>query len=116
MSGPLNERQASYVADIGDATRHLAGLVDDVLALSAVEAGHVELRPEPVNLTAVLNSRPREWSAGAGRRGQASPIDVTGWATVEPVTVEADGRKVRQVVVNLLTNATSSSSPRRAGR
>lgn len=101
VSGSLDERQASYVADIGDATRHLAGLVDDVLALSAVEAGHVELHPEPVDLTAVLAEAARMVREQAGAAGVQIDVESSG----KPVIVTADGRKVRQVAVNLLTNA-----------
>jgi signal transduction histidine kinase len=100
VAGPLNERQVSYVADIGDATRHLAGLVDDVLTVSAVEAGHIELHTAAVDLTAVLVEATRmvwEQAAAAGVQ-----IDVTGG---QPAVVTADDRKIRQVVVNLLTNA-----------
>jgi signal transduction histidine kinase len=101
VSGPLNERQASYVADVGDATRHLAGLVDDVLEMSAVEAGHVELRPEAIDLAAVLAEATRMVREQAVAAGVT--IDVP--AADGPVMVVADGRKIRQVVVNLLTNA-----------
>jgi signal transduction histidine kinase len=99
-SGPLNPRQASYVADIRDATRHLAGLVDDVLELSAVESGHIELHPGPVDLTEVLCEAARMVHEQAIAAGVV--IEVAGTA---PVPLVADERKVRQVVVNLLTNA-----------
>lgn len=107
VSGPLNDQQASYVADIGEATRHLAGLVDDVLAMSAVESGHIELRPEPVDVRSLVEEAARMVREQAVTAGVT--IVVSGADPVEPVAVEADARKVRQVVVNLLTNAVKFS-------
>lgn len=106
VAGPLNERQVSYVADIGDATRHLAGLVDDVLTTSAVEAGHIELRTGEVDLTAVLQEAIRMVSEQAVAAGVQVTVNAG-----PPATVLGDGRKIRQVVLNLLTNAIKFSSP-----
>lgn len=100
-AGPLTEPQASYVDDISTAARHLTGLVDDVLNLTAVESGHIDLHTDELDIAAALNDAARLV------REQASSAGVT--VNVEPVTdgatITADGRKVRQVVVNLLANA-----------
>jgi signal transduction histidine kinase len=107
VSGPLNPRQASYVADIGDSTRHLAGLVDDVLAVSAVEAGHIELHPRTVDLIAVLDEAARMVREPA----TAAQVRIEVSRSLQPAAVTADGRKIRQVVVNLLTNAIKFTPP-----
>lgn len=100
-AGPMNDRQASYVDDISSAARHLTGLVDDVLNLTAVESGHIDLQTHELDVAVALEDAARLV------REQASKAGVT--VRIEPVidgsTVFADGRKVRQVVVNLLANA-----------
>lgn len=100
-AGPLTERQASYVDDIASAARHLTELVDDVLNLTAVESGSLDLQTHEVDIALALGDAARLV------REQAAATGVM--IVVEPVrdgsTVVADGRKVRQVIVNLLTNA-----------
>ena len=101
LVGELNEKQAEYVNDIGASGRHLLALVNDVLDLSKVEAGRMELEPRAFSLPASLADsltlvRPR-----------AEEHRITISLDVDPSlgTVTADERKVRQVITNLLANA-----------
>ena len=63
----LNERQAEYVRDIRDSGRHLLELINEILDLSKVEAGRMELEPAALSLPELLE-RGWRWSA-SGRRG-----------------------------------------------
>jgi signal transduction histidine kinase len=106
LPGELNERQAGYVADIVDSGRHLLALIDDVLDLAKVEAGRMELVLGEVDLAAVLTNAQTMLRERAQRGGIDLVLDVP-----ERAIVTADGRKVKQVVVNLLANAVKFTPP-----
>ena len=78
MFGELNERQEEYVRDIRDSGRHLLDLINEILDLSKVEAGRMELEPVALSLPEVLEqalcagARPRRApAADGGARGRA---------------------------------------------
>ena len=101
MFGEVNEKQAEYLGDIQASGQHLLSLINDILDLSKIEAGKMELQPSRFSLDAALQSvvmMVRERAAGRG-------IELT--SSVDPDTgvVDADERKIKQVVLNLLTNA-----------
>ena len=74
MFGELNERQEEYVRDIRDSGRHLLELINEILDLSKVEAGRMELEPSSLSLPELLES-----GAGAGARaGGAAGADGVG--------------------------------------
>ena len=105
--GPLNERQQRYVDDVLDAGRHLLALINDILDLSKIEAGRMELELGRVALREVLENGLTMHAERAAREGIAlelHPLD-------QEVTVLADERKLRQVVFNLLSNATKFTRP-----
>jgi len=101
MFGELNEQQADYLEDIVSSGRHLLSLINDILDLSKIEAGRMELEAAPFSLVAALNNavtlvRERAQSHGIKLALEVAPgLD----------TVIADERKLKQVVVNLLANA-----------
>ena len=101
MFGELNERQAEYVNDILGAGRHLHSLINDILDLSKVEAGKMDLDLVPVSIHEALSSGVTMHRDGATRRRIELSLDVE--PDMQPIT--ADERKVRQVVFNLLSNA-----------
>jgi signal transduction histidine kinase len=106
LFGELNEKQAEYVADIHTSGRHLLALINDILDLSKIEAGRMELQVNSVALGEVLESsvalmRERATRQGIGLRLEVSPT--TG-------VIEADERKLKQVLFNLLTNALKFTS------
>ncbi|HLZ48067.1 MAG TPA: HAMP domain-containing sensor histidine kinase, partial [Candidatus Limnocylindria bacterium] len=101
MFGELNEQQADYLEDIVSSGRHLLTLINDILDLSKIEAGRMELELAPFSLVAALNNavtlvRERAQSHGIKLQLEVAP---------EVDRVIADERKVKQVVVNLLANA-----------
>jgi signal transduction histidine kinase len=101
MFGELNEKQEEYLKDIHASGQHLLSLINDILDLSKVEAGRMELELTDFNLPATLDNALPLVRERAGRRGIALHI-----TTDERLDyIRADERKVRQVVLNLLSNA-----------
>ncbi len=101
MFGELNPKQDEYVKDIHTSGRHLLSLINDILDLSKIEAGRMELELTDFDLPAAVDSAVTLVRERAARR------DVVLRSTVEEgvASVRADERKVRQVVLNLLSNA-----------
>ena len=101
MFGDLNERQDEYVRDIRDSGRHLLELINEILDLSKVEAGRMELDPAQLALLPVLEHGLAMVRERAERTGVT--LELTSDGAVD--TVWADELKLKQVVLNLLTNA-----------
>jgi signal transduction histidine kinase len=101
MFGDLNRKQEEYVTDILDSGKHQLSLINDILDLSKVEAGRMELEVSEFSLGDVLTT------ALTLVRDQAVRRDIGLELVVDPgvTTIAADRRKVRQVVLNLLANA-----------
>ncbi len=101
LFGEINAKQEEYLDDILSSGNHLLALINDVLDLSKVEAGQVELELASFSLPEVLERgvvMVRERAAASGvllSLEQAPDVDL----------VEGDERRVRQVVFNLLSNA-----------
>jgi signal transduction histidine kinase len=101
MFGELNPKQEEYLQDVLSSGRHLLSLINDILDLSKVEAGRMELDPSAFDLVAALESCLTLVRERATRHGIALEL-----AVVESLgQIVADERKVRQVVLNLLSNA-----------
>ena len=100
-AGSVSAMQVEFLEDILTSSRHLLQLINDVLDLSKVEAGKIDVRPERVDLPALIlevNGILRSMAA-------QKQIDVT--VDVDPVvhTVIADPGKLKQVLYNFLSNA-----------
>ena len=101
MFGELNEKQAEYLGDIHSSGQHLLSLINDILDLSKVEAGRMELELGAFDLPSTLDGALTLVKERAGRHGIALALDVD--ARVGQVV--GDERKIKQVVLNLLSNA-----------
>ena len=101
MFGEVNEKQEEYLDDILSSGNHLLSLINDVLDLSKVEAGQVELEVAPFSLREALERgvvMVRERATKDGVQVALAPdpdVDV----------VEGDERRIKQVIFNLLSNA-----------
>ena len=101
LFGELNEKQAEYVADIHSSGAHLLSLINDILDLSKVEAGRMELDLSEFDLPALLAAAITLVRERAMRHGIALQLEVA----PEVGGIRADERKVKQVLLNLLSNA-----------
>ncbi|HXZ51730.1 MAG TPA: ATP-binding protein, partial [Burkholderiales bacterium] len=101
MFGELNEKQLDYLNDIHSSGRHLLALINDVLDLSKIEAGRMELELSKFNLPAALANALTLVRERAQRHGIALSLEV------DPRLgeVQADERKCKQILLNLLSNA-----------
>jgi signal transduction histidine kinase len=101
MFGDLNDKQAEYLQDVLTSGQHLLSLINDILDLSKVEAGQMELEVSSFSLREALENGLTIVKERAARHGIGLSLEV------EPDLdlIEADERKVKQVVFNLLSNA-----------
>jgi signal transduction histidine kinase len=101
LFGPINEKQEEYLDDILSSGHHLLSLINDVLDLSKVEAGQVELEVASFSLREALERGVVMVREPASKRGVAVALELARDVDV----VEGDERRLRQVVFNLLSNA-----------
>jgi len=100
--GPLNDKQVEGIERTQKAARHLLELVNDVLDLSKIEAGKIDLRLQPVEFPALVEELFVTVRPLADEHG--STLSIENLAS-ENVKVVSDPRRVRQILLNLLSNA-----------
>jgi signal transduction histidine kinase len=101
MFGEVNEKQAEYLQDILSSGRHLLSLINDILDLSKVEAGRLELELGRFHLPTALDNALTLVRERATRHG----ITLTQHVDPGVGDIVADERKVKQILLNLLSNA-----------
>ena len=101
MFGEINAEQAEYLADILESGRHLLSLINDILDLSKIEAGRMELEPTDFDLLTAIENTLILVRERAHRRG----IGLEHTVDERLGMICADERKVKQVLLNLLSNA-----------
>ncbi len=101
LFGDLNDKQDDYLKDIHSSGKHLLGLINDILDLSKIEAGRMELERAAFDLPGALANALTLVRERAQRHGIALGLDV------DPALGEivADERKLKQILLNLLSNA-----------
>jgi two-component system, sensor histidine kinase len=99
--GPLNAKQKEGLQRTLKAARHLLELVNDVLDLSKIEAGKIELSLQPVMFPALIEDLFVTVRPLADEYGSALALDMES----EPFNIVSDPRRVRQILLNLLSNA-----------
>ncbi len=101
MFGELTDKQDEYMQDIITSGQHLLELINDILDLSKVEAGRMELELGPLAVAEMLESSLTMSRERAGRHSITLGIEVDPDIGV----IEADERKLKGVIFNLLSNA-----------
>jgi PAS domain S-box-containing protein len=101
MFGELNEKQEEYLKDIHASGQHLLSLINDILDLSKIEAGRMELEVAEFHLPQAIENALVLVRERALRRG------ITLEQSIDPRLgeIQGDERKVKQVLLNLLSNA-----------
>ncbi|MGJ3231283.1 MAG: ATP-binding protein [Oceanicaulis sp.] len=101
MFGPLgHERYKDYVGDILSSGQHLLSLINDILDMSKIEAGKMQLQPEAVEPSDLIEQCVRIMRARAEEK--QITLDVSGGVLPR---IEADPRALKQVMLNLMSNA-----------
>ena len=101
MFGSVNEKQAEYLDDIVSSGHYLLSLINDVLDLSKVEAGQVELEVQPFSVREVLE----RGVVMVRERATEDGVEVALNSDPDVDVVEGDERRIKQVIFNLLSNA-----------
>lgn len=100
-AGALSERQRKHLQRVLRAGRQLRDLLGEVLDLSAIEAGRVEVRAETFRLATLLRRVVAEFRSRAAEKGLETALHLS-----DPgLTVTTDRQKLRQILSNLLSNA-----------
>ena len=98
--GQLSDRQTDALQKANRSAQHLLELVDDILDISKIEAGKLEVFPEEVDLGGLLRDTATSLQLQAREKGIGLEVE-----TPDSRVVETDPARVRQIVLNLLSNA-----------
>ena len=106
MSGELNEKQEQYINNVLKSGKHLLALIDDILDLSKVEAGKIELVIEKISVPENIHD------AVTLIKERAMKHRVVIKKDIDPqLEIEADKQRFKQILFNLLSNAVKFSKP-----
>lgn len=99
--GPLNDKQKEYIIDVLDSGKHLLSLINDILDLSKVEAGKMELELSEFDLRLLLQN----CLTFIKEKAMKHSISLSCEVADDIVSITADERKMKQVIFNILSNA-----------
>ena len=105
--GPLNPKQLEYAGFITNSSHALLAIIDDILDLASIDAGALELRLEMVEVAEAMKAA----AVGVQDRLDEAAIEMRMVMTDGVGAFRADGRRVRQILFNLLSNAINYSEP-----
>jgi PAS domain S-box-containing protein len=100
LPGPLNDEQKKQLGMVKGSSQHLLGLITDIIDLSKIEAGKIEITLAELDLMNVVREVAALVEPAAGRKGLSISLEGP-----EKLGVISDQRRVRQVLVNLVGNA-----------
>lgn len=101
LAGPLNEEQRKQLEMVKSSARHLLALINEVLDISKIEAGQLEVSLEPFNLHESIEKVASIVKPFAEKKGLAMIVEIT----PEINTFISDQQRVEQILINLLNNA-----------
>lgn len=100
MAGEINEEQRKQLTMVKNSANHLLALINDVIDVSKIEAGKVELLLEEFNLSALAQEVENSFEVAAEKKGLKMSLEVP-----KRLTIKSDERRIKQVLVNLVNNA-----------
>jgi PAS domain S-box-containing protein len=100
MSGEINQEQRKQLTMVRNSANHLLSLINDVLDVSRIEAGRVELSPEEMRLDDVVKEVAEAFSPAVSEKDLEFLTEVP-----EDILLLSDRRRVKQVLMNLVSNA-----------
>jgi signal transduction histidine kinase len=106
LAGPLTDQQRSYLERIRSSSRHLLGIINDVLDLSRIDAGRLTVRQDVGRVRDVLEAALTLLRPEAAQRGLSLAVSCD-----ESLTYAGDEDRVRQILANLLSNAVKFTEP-----
>ncbi|MYM68175.1 PAS domain S-box protein [Pseudoduganella sp. FT55W] len=101
LPGPINDEQNKQLRMVQSSARHLLSLINDLLDLTRIESGKVELDVAPLPCRALIDEVLTSFKPQARSKGLALEFE----ASAEELTVSSDRRAVQQILMNLLHNA-----------
>ncbi|MBN1813205.1 MAG: transporter substrate-binding domain-containing protein [Anaerolineae bacterium] len=101
LAGPLNPEQTKQLGMTRDSARHLLALINDVLDISKIEAGQLEVTRAPFDMRAAIEEALRLVSPQAQKKG----LSLAAAIASNVGEVVSDQRRVEQILLNLLSNA-----------
>ena len=106
-TGPLTDKQREYLGDIAGSSRTLLSIIDDILDLTTMDAGTLELKPAPLRVRELVDA-----AVGAVRdRATQARLLIDVAISPEVTTLVADEARLLQILYNLLSNAVGFSNP-----
>ncbi|HKO48824.1 MAG TPA: response regulator, partial [Polyangiaceae bacterium] len=99
--GNLNDEQVKFASTIYSAGNDLLALINDILDLSKIEAGKIDLRAEPISLGRLVDPVSRTFEPVAKQKGVGLTVSLPD----STATIETDSQRVQQILKNLLSNA-----------
>jgi signal transduction histidine kinase len=99
-AGPLTDKQSRYLNHVRNGSRHLLVLINEVLDLSKIEAGQLELNKQSIDIKHTLQAVLSSFRSVAMKKSITVEVDAS-----EGIFVLADAVRIKQVVYNLLSNA-----------
>lgn len=101
LPGPINDEQSKQLRMVQSSARHLLSLINDLLDLTRIESGKVELEVEAVPCCELIDEVLTSFKSQARSKGLALEFE----PPPEALTVSSDRRAVQQILMNLLHNA-----------
>jgi len=101
VTGPLTEKQVHYLTRVKSNTQHLTGLINDLLDLSKIESGRIEVKSSPVSLSNLVHEVVDALRPVAAEK----VIELESAVPRKPILVLADRDKINQILMNLIGNA-----------
>jgi PAS domain S-box-containing protein len=101
LAGPLNDEQVKQLAMVQVSAHHLLALINDVLDISKIEAGQIEIVKQPFDMRLVVEEALRTTSPLAAKKG----LSLVAAIASEVGSMVSDRRRVEQILLNLVNNA-----------